>query len=61
MAEIPVARKSKGAFPWWLIPLILILVLLGLLYYFFLRNNEAGINNTNAERSVSNTVNSNGR
>ncbi len=51
MAEIPVERKEKSAFPWWLIPLLLLLPLLGLLYYC---NRSAVVDNTNhnANRAV---------
>ncbi len=45
MAEIPVERKTGGAFPWWLIPLILLLLLLPLLY--FCGRNTAVVDNTN--------------
>lgn len=45
MAEIPVERKTGGVFPWWLIPLILLLLLLPLLY--FCSRNTAVVDNTN--------------
>lgn len=44
MADIPVERK-EGGFPWWLIPLILLLLLLPLLY--FCSRNTAVVDNTN--------------
>lgn len=60
MAEIPVERTIKSGFPWWLIPLILILLLLPLLY--FCSRNTAVVDNTNgnANRTViaTNTNNS---
>lgn len=62
MAEIPVERKEGGSFPWWLIPLVLLLLLLPLLYFC---NRSAGVdntnNNTNANRGGAVTgANSNG-
>ncbi len=45
MADIPVERKTGGAFPWWLIPLVLLLLLLPLLY--FCGRNTAVVDNTN--------------
>ncbi len=51
MAEIPVERKTGGAFPWWLIPLILLLLLLPLLY--FCGRNTAVIDNTNGNTNRS--------
>ena len=44
MAEIPVEKKKSG-FPWWLIPLILLLLLLPLLY--FCSRNTAVVDNAN--------------
>ena len=54
MAEIPVERNEKSGFPWWLIPLLLLLVLLPLLYFTCGRNtNVANTNgNNNANRTV---------
>lgn len=53
MAEIPVERKQKSAFPMWLIPLLLLLLLLPLLYFTCGRNNSvAVVDNTNANRTV---------
>ncbi len=51
MAEIPVEKKT-GGFPWWLIPLLLLLLLFPLLY--FCSRNTAVVDNTNANgnRSV---------
>ncbi len=61
MAEIPVERKEKSAFPWWLIPLLLLLPLLALLYFC---NRSAVVDNTNhnANRAVvgANTNNNSG-
>lgn len=51
MAEIPVERKEKGGFPWWLIPLILILLLLPLLYFTCGRNDGVVVSNTNGNRN----------
>jgi hypothetical protein len=50
MAEIPVVRKKGSAFPLWLIPLLLLLLLLPLLY-FCNKNNVAGNTNVNANRA----------
>lgn len=44
MAEIPVERKEGGSFPWWLIPLLLLLLLLPFLYFC---NKSAVVDNTN--------------
>jgi hypothetical protein len=52
MAEIPVERRAKGAFPWWLIPLLLLLLLLPLLYYTCGRNNTVAVHNANANRAT---------
>lgn len=52
MAEIPVERKEKSAFPMWLIPLLLLLLLLPLLYFTCGRGNVAVVDNTNANRAV---------
>lgn len=54
MAEIPVERNAKSAFPWWLIPLILLLLLLPLIWYCS-RNNAVVVDNTNgnANRVIS--------
>lgn len=56
MAEIPVERKTKGAFPWWLIPLILLLLLLPFLYYTCGRGPVVVDNtNGNVNRSAGNS------
>lgn len=64
MAEIPVERKEKSSFPWWLIPLILLLLLLPLLYFTCGRNDGAvgNANNRNgaAVSNVSNAATGNG-
>lgn len=60
MAEIPVERTTKGGFPWWLIPLILLLLLLPLLYYC--SRDKAVVDNTNVNANramVNNTANGN--
>ena len=51
MAEIPVERKEGGSFPWWLIPLILLLLLLPLLY-FCNKSNVADNTNYNGNRAA---------
>lgn len=58
MAEIPVERKTKGAFPWWLIPLILLLLLLPFLYYTCGRG-PAVIDNTNGNANRAATTGAN--
>lgn len=45
MAEIPVEKNTKSAFPWWLIPLLLLLLLLPLIWYC--SRNTAVVDNTN--------------
>lgn len=51
MAEIPVERK-EGGFPWWLIPLILLLLLLPLLYFTCGRNTAVDTTNGNGNRTA---------
>ena len=51
MAEIPVERNTKSAFPWWLIPLLLLLLLLPLIWYCT-RNNATVVSNTNTNGNV---------
>lgn len=56
MAEIPVERKEKSSFPWWLIPL----ALLGLLALFFLMrgcNNPTVVDNTNNTNRINTNTN----
>lgn len=50
MAEIPVEKKEKSAFPMWLIPLLLLLLLLPLIW--FCSRNTAVVDNTNGNRTV---------
>lgn len=52
MAEIPVEHKKAAAFPMWLIPLILVLLLLPLLYFCSRNTAVVGNTNANANRSV---------
>ncbi len=65
MADIPVERKEKSGLPWWLIPLLLLL-LLPLLFFGFCNRNTVVDNtngNTNANRAVvtnGNMINGNG-
>lgn len=59
MADIPVERVEKSAFPMWLIPLLLLLLLLPLLYFTCGRSNVAVVDNTNANRRIV-TANANG-
>ncbi len=61
MAEIPVERKEGGSFPWWLIPLIALLLLLPLLYFC---NKSNVVDNTNYNGNRANvgvTTNANNR
>lgn len=64
MAEIPVERKEKGAFPWWLIPLLLLLLLLPLIWYC--TRTPAVVTNTNGNANgnrpvvAANNANGNG-
>lgn len=58
MAEIPVERK-EGGFPWWLIPLILLLLLLPLLYFTCGRNTAVDNTNVNGNRAAVTTTNGN--
>lgn len=52
MAEIPVERKEKSAFPWWLIPLLLLgLLLLLFLLYRGCDSRPAIVDNTNGNRA----------
>ncbi len=49
MADIPVERKEKSGLPWWLIPLLLLL-LLPLLFFGFCNRNTV-VDNTNVNRN----------
>lgn len=51
MAEIPVERNTKSGFPWWLIPLFLLLLLLPLIWYC--SRNTAVVDNTNGNMNGS--------
>jgi hypothetical protein len=50
MADIPVERKEKSGLPWWLIPLLLLL-LLPLLFFGFC-NRGTVVDNTNVNRKT---------
>ena len=56
MADIPVERKEGSSFPWWLIPLVLVLLLLPLLY-FWNRTTVVDNTNTNSNRIVNTNTN----
>jgi len=56
MADIPVERKEGGSFPWWLIPLVLLLLLLPLLY-FCSKTNVVDNTNNNINRIVNTNAN----
>ncbi len=49
MAEIPVERKRKSAFPAWLIPLLLLLLLLPLLWFMMRGCSPAAVDNDNKD------------
>ena len=55
MAEIPVERKEKSGLPWWLIPLLLLLLLLPLLWFMSRGFNTAPVANDNVNRGNTNT------
>ncbi len=50
MADIPVERKEKSGLPWWLIPLLLLLIL-PLLFFGFC-NRSTVVDNTNVNRNT---------
>lgn len=54
MAEIPVERNTKSGLPWWLIPLLLLLLLLPLLWFMSRGCNTAPAVNDNTNRGVTN-------
>jgi hypothetical protein len=56
MAEIPVERNEKSGLPWWLIPLLLLLLLLPLLWFLSRGCNPAPVANDNGNRSVATTT-----
>jgi len=65
MADIPVERKEKSGLPWWLIPLLLLL-LLPLLFFGFCNrstvvDNTNGNTNTNRANLANNNMNGNVR
>jgi outer membrane protein OmpA-like peptidoglycan-associated protein len=63
MAEIPVERKEKSSFPWWLIPLLLLLLLVPFLYFCnksTVGDNTNGNYNNNRTGSVAVSNSSNG-
>ena len=55
MAEIPVERNTKSGLPWWLIPLLLLLLLLPLLWFLSRGCNTAPVANDNINRGATNT------
>ncbi len=63
MAEIPVERKTGGGLPWWLLPLLALLILIPLLFFFTRGCNDGAVvgnaNNGNANRAVVTTTNAN--
>ncbi len=65
MADIPVERKEKSGLPWWLIPLLLLLLLPLLFFGFCNRNtvvdNTNGNTNTNRANLANNNMNGNVR
>lgn len=63
MAEIPVERKTGGGLPWWLLPLLALLILIPLLFFFTRGCGDGAVvgnaNNGNANRAVVTTTNTN--
>jgi len=59
MADIPVERKEKSGLPWWLIPLLLLLLLPLLFFGFCNRNAVVDNTNGNANANRTNTANNN--
>ena len=61
MAEIPVERNEKSGLPWWLIPLLLLLLLLPLLWFLSRGCNPAPVanDNGNGNRNVTTTTTTN--
>lgn len=55
MAEIPVEKNTKSSFPWWLIPLLLLLLLLPLIWFCSRNNDVADNTNGNANRGNATT------
>jgi len=58
MADIPVERKEKSGLPWWLIPLLLLL-LLPLLFFGFCNRGNTVVDNTNGNANRVITTNGN--
>ena len=59
MAEIPVERNEKSGLPWWLIPLLLLLLLLPLLWFLSRGCNTAPVANGNTNSNTNSNANSN--
>lgn len=59
MAEIPVERNTKSGLPWWLIPLLLLLLLLPLLWFMSRGCSPAPVANDNNNRAVTTNANAN--
>jgi len=59
MADIPVERKEKSGLPWWLIPLLLLLLLPLLFFGFCNRNTVVDNTNGNANTNRANLANNN--
>lgn len=57
MAEIPVERNTKSGLPWWLIPLLLLLLLLPLLWFMSRGCNTAPVANGNSNGNFNNNGN----
>ncbi len=54
MAEIPVERNTKSGLPWWLIPILLLLVLLPLMWFMSRGCNTAPVANDNGNANRGN-------
>lgn len=57
MAEIPVERKT-GGLPWWLIPLLLLLILIPLLWFFGRSCSSVPASNSNSNGNANRVVTS---
>ncbi len=57
MAEIPVERNEKSGLPWWLIPLLLLLLLLPLLWFLSRGCNTAPVANGNTNSNANSNAN----
>lgn len=56
MAEIPVEKKTGGGLPWWLLPLLGLLILLPLLWFLSQSCNPVPVANTNTNNNANRAV-----